>query len=106
MKKYSIEYWLKHYEYAMGHKDKSNIDTSNAEWTKASLVKIINGEFPFGLKGYNLSKALILYIKKYHPDKIIEVSKLMMEYIEIVREKPTHLKNMYGIFQDIIESKE
>jgi hypothetical protein len=105
MGKYSVEYWLNHYEYAMGYKDKSNIDTSPAEWTKANLIKIINGQFPHGLTGLNLSKALILYIEKYHPGKIIEISKLMIEYIESVRNKPTQLKKVYGLFQDIIESK-
>ncbi len=34
MKKYSTEYWLTHYEFAMWHKSKLDIDTSNADWTK------------------------------------------------------------------------
>ncbi len=32
MEKYSPEYWLHHMKYAMGHKPKIDIDTSNAEW--------------------------------------------------------------------------
>ena len=104
MIKYSVEYWLNHFEYAMGYKDKLAIDTSNAEWTRANLTKIINGHFPHGFTGQNLSKALILYVMKYHPANIVEVSKLMIEYIKSVRKSPNHLQKIYGLFQDIIES--
>ena len=37
MIKYSKEYWLAHYEYAMGHKPKIAIDTSDVVWTKNNI---------------------------------------------------------------------
>ena len=90
MEKYSTEYWLVHYEYAMGHKDKINIDVSNAEWTQNNIKRILNNEKPYGMTGTNGAKALIEYIDKYHPSKKEEVVYLMIKYIESVQtiEKP------------------
>jgi hypothetical protein len=46
MKKYSTEYWLAHYEFAMGHKSKINIDTSNIDWTRNNIEKVLQNEIP------------------------------------------------------------
>ena len=38
IEKYSYEYWLHHFEYVMGYKEKLDIDTSNTQWTKRDLI--------------------------------------------------------------------
>jgi hypothetical protein len=87
VKKYSTEYWLHHYEYAMGYKEKTDIDTSNAQWTKSNIKRILNKKFPHGMTGTNILEALIEFVKKYHPEQEQEVVKLMLEYIESTRQK-------------------
>ncbi len=65
MRKYSTEYWLHHLEYVMGIKEKADIETSNFEWTKSNITKILNDEIPYGMTGTNIGKALIKYLEKY-----------------------------------------
>ena len=90
MKKYSPEYWLHHFEYTMGYKDKAEMDTSNVTWTRSGLTKILNGEAPYGWTGTNGAKALVEFMKRYHPDKLEATIDLMIEYIESIQtpEKP------------------
>jgi hypothetical protein len=98
MKKYSPEYWFAHYEYAMGKKEKLDIDTSNADWTKNGLTKILNGEAPYGWTGTNGAIALVNYIEKYHPEKLNEVLKIMIEYIESIQTPEKPLKKIHNYY--------
>ena len=50
---FTVDYWLHHYEYAMGHKPKLDEDTSNVNWTRHNLTKILNGDMPYGMTGTN-----------------------------------------------------
>ena len=50
---FTVDYWLHHYEYAMGHKPKLDEDTSNVNWTRNNLTKILNGDMPYGMTGTN-----------------------------------------------------
>jgi len=99
IEKYSYEYWLHHFEYVMGYKEKLDIDTSNTQWTKRDLIKILNGKFPYGWTGLNGAKALIQFIKIYHPEKLQDTVELMIQYIEdlqLTKNKPlTTIYNFY-----------
>ncbi len=101
MKKYSPEYWLAHCEYAMGHKPKIDIDTSNSIWTKNNLNKILNNKHPHGMTGTNMAKGLMKYIKIYHPERFQDIAKLMLRYIEETRTN-TNPPNMVGNFYESI----
>ncbi len=99
MKKYSQEYWLRYFEYVMGHKPKLDIDTSNATWTRGDLTKVLNGQAPYGWTGTNGAKALVQYIEIYHSKKLKEVVKLMLGYIEGIQteDKPCiKIHNFYS----------
>jgi hypothetical protein len=98
MEKYSPEYWFAHYEYAMGKKAKLDIDTSNADWTKNGLTKILNGEAPYGWTGTSGAIALVNYIEKYHPEKLNEVLKIMIEYIESIQTPEKPLKKIHNYY--------
>lgn len=100
MKKYSQEYWLQHYEYAMGYKEKSVLDTSSAEWTKSNIDRILNNNFPHGMTGTNLIKALIKFVEIYHPKKLQDVSMLLLEYIESEQTKGTPLIKVHKYLKE------
>ena len=104
MKKYSAEYWLHHYEYAMGYKEKADIDTSNVEWTKSNIKRILNKEFPHGMAGTNISKALIEFVKKYQLRQEQEVVNLMLEYVESIQTKEKPLKKVHDFLQAVIKT--
>jgi len=101
IKKYSSEYWLHHYEYVMGYKEKLDIDTSNEKWTKAGLTKILNGKFPYGWTGKNGAIALIEFIKLYHSDKLKNIITLMIEYIESLQTKDKPYKKIYNFYLNV-----
>ena len=106
MKKYTPEYWLHHFEYAMGYKDKLDIDTSNVDWTRGGLTKVLNGEAPYGWTGTNGAKALVEFMKIYHPDKVQDTVDLMIKYVESIQtpEKPCiKLHTFYVNTKSIIE---
>lgn len=100
---FTVEYWLHHYEYAMGHKPKLDEDTSNVNWTRNNLTKILNGEMPYGMTGTNGAKALIKYIKIYNPDKVQEVAKLMLEYIESIQAPERPLTKVHNYYASVID---
>jgi hypothetical protein len=102
MKKYSTEYWLQHYEYAMGDAAKSGMDTSNADWTRANLTRIFNNEFPHGMTGTNITKALIQYVKIHCPDREQEVARLMLEYFESIKTNEAPLLKVRDFIHTII----
>ncbi len=100
MKKYSTEYWLAHYKFAMGHKSKIDIDTSNVDWTRDNIEKVLQNEIPYGMTGTNGAIALIEYLKEYNPDKVQKVARLMLGYIESIQveDKPLiKVHNYYNI---------
>ena len=102
MKKYSTEYWLQHYEYAMGYATKSEMDTSNADWTRANLTRIFNGEFPHGMTGTNITKALMQYVKIHHPGREQEIARLMFKYVESVKTNEASLLKVRGFIHTVI----
>ena len=104
MRKYSTEYWLHHYEYVMGHKDKADIDTSNDDWTKNNITRILNDEIPFGMTGTNGAKALIEYLEIYYPNKIQKVVKLMLGYIESIQTPEKPLKKVHDFYMSAIKA--
>ena len=104
MKKYSTEYWLRHYEYAMGYKERIDIDTSNVNWTKANIKKLLNNEFPYGMTGTNITKAIIEYMKKYHPEQVQEVAKLILEYFETIKTDKVPLNKVCDFIHTVIKN--
>ena len=102
MKKYSTEYWLAHYEFAMGHKSKINIDTSNVDWTKNNIEKVLRNEIPYGMTGTNGAIVLVEYLKEYNPDKVQKVAKLMLGYIKSIQSKDKPLKKVYDYYESVI----
>ena len=102
MKKYSVDYWLHHYEYVMGHKNRADIDTSNADWTKNNITRILNGDMPYGMTGTNGAIALIKYLEIYHPQKIQKVAKLMLEYIESIQTPEKPLKKVHSFYESLL----
>ena len=104
MKKYSPEYWLQHYEYAMGYKEKADIDTSNADWTKTNIIRILNKEFPHGATGTNITKAIIEYVKIYNPEQVQEVAKLMLDYFETIKTKEKPLNKVRDFILTVIKN--
>jgi hypothetical protein len=105
MKKYSTEYWLRHYEYAMGHKERVNIDSSNANWTKNNLTRVLNDEYPFGMSGTNIAIALIQYLEIYQPNEIQRVSKLMLRYIESIQTPEKPLTKVHDYYLNVITAR-
>jgi hypothetical protein len=102
MKKYSTEYWLRHYEFAMGHKERVDIDSSNANWTKNNLTRILQDEYPFGMSGINIANALIQYLEKYEPNEMQRVSKLMLRYIESIQTPEKPLRKVHEYYFSVI----
>jgi len=102
MKKYSNEYWLHHYEYAMGYKKKIEIDTSDANWTKKNITKVLNGENPFGMTSTNGAKAFVEFIKIYYPNKMQELVKFMLGYIKSVQTTEKPFKKVYNFYLSVI----
>ncbi len=102
MRKYSVEYWLAHTEYAMGKKDKIDIDTSNADWTRNNMERIFRNEMPYGMTGTNGAKALIQYVEKYHSEKKEEVVKLMLEYIKSIQTLEKPLTKVYNFYKSLL----
>lgn len=102
MKRYSVEYWLAHYEFAMGHKKKIDIDTSNADWTRGNIEKVLHNKIPYGMTGTNGAIALIEYLKIYNPDKIQTVAKLMLQYIKSIQSENKPLIKIHDYYQSII----
>jgi hypothetical protein len=103
MEKYSIEYWLAHTEYVMGNKDKIDIDTSNADWTRNNMERIFRNEMPYGMTGTNGAKALIQYVEKYYPEKKEDIVKLMSEYIKSLQTVERPLVKVYDFYHNLIQ---
>ena len=103
-KNYTVEYWLSHYEYAMGHKPKVDGDVSNVDWTKKNIEKILNNEFPYGMTGTNGAIALIEYMKIYYPEKIHTVAQLMLEYINSIKSEKKPLKTVQNYYESVIKA--
>ena len=53
------------------------------------------------MTGTNIVKALIEYIKAYHPLKEADVTKLMLEYIESLQTKERPLKKVHDLLFSI-----
>ncbi len=104
MKKYSTEYWLAHYEFAMGHKSKIDFDTSNIDWTRNNIQKVLQNEIPYGMTGTNGAIALIEYLKKYHPNEVLRVAKLMLGYIKSIQSKEKPLKKVHDYYVSVIQA--
>jgi hypothetical protein len=102
MEKYSVEYWLAHYEFAMGHKPKINIDTSNVDWTRNNIEKVLHNEIPYGMTGTKGAMALIEYLKKYHSDKVQTIAKLMLGYIKSIQSEDKPLITVHNYYQSVI----
>lgn len=102
MKLYSVDYWLHHYEYAMGHKPKLEIDTSNVDWTRSNITKALNGEIPYGMTGTNGAIALIKYVEIYNSDKVQEVAKLMLRYITSIQTSEKPLKKVHSYYESVV----
>lgn len=103
MKKYSTEYWLQHYEFAMEITEKSEIDTSNAKWTKTNLTRVFNNEFPYGMTGTNITEALIEYVRKHHPTREQQVARLMIEYLNAAKTDQAPLNKVRRYVNSIIK---
>ena len=86
----------------MGYAAKSEMDTSNADWTRANLTRIFNDEFPHGMTGTNITKALIQYVKIHHPDREQEVARLMLEYFESVKTNEAQLLKVRCFIHTVI----
>ena len=104
MKKFSVDYWLRHYEYAMGKTEKIDIDTSNVDWTKNNITKILNNEMPYGMTGTNGAIALIKYSEIYHPKKVQHIAKLMLDYIESIQTFEKPLKKVHDFYQSVLNA--
>lgn len=98
---YSKDYWLKHYEYVMGHKERQEGDNSNADWTRKNLEKILSNKRPYGMTGTNGAKALIEYVEKYHPEKKVSVVNLMIAYVESIQTPATPYNRLYTYYRSL-----
>ena len=98
---YTSEFWLSHYEYAMGHKPKVDGDTSNVDWTKKNIEKILNNEFPYGMTGTNGAIALIEYLKIYHPNRVQNIAQLMLEYIDSIKSEEKPLITVQNYYESV-----
>jgi len=100
---YTSEFWLAHYEFAMGHKQKIDEDTSNVNWTRSNIEKILKNKFPHGMTGTNGAIALIEYIKIYYPEKVQQVAKLMLEYIKSIKSETKPLITVQNYYESVIK---
>ncbi len=104
MKKFSVDYWLRHYEYAMGKSEKDDIDTSNVDWTKNNITRILNDEMPYGMTGTNGAIALIKYLEIYHPEKVQYITKRMLDYIESIQTPEKPLKKVHNFYKSVLDA--